>query len=209
MAGNQNQQKQIKQGTANVLEALKDIGAATGQSLKEDLLKKAPQDFMDQMFGPMPQSHTGEIIPGEAVEFNEVFSGQHDENQRLRKQVVLERNLRREEEARIDTKTGQLRMQLKVLMDEVIVLTDKTQSLSQEVQTAAMQAPIEPGIYHVFFFDKLLEFLKSFSKKIEEASIWLHATNKRAQKKNFWDKYKKHGGSFLLSGEHYSQRSAG
>jgi len=54
-----------------------------------------------------------------------------------------------------------------------------------------------------------LEFMKSFRKKIEDAQIWLHASNKRAEKKNFWSTYKKHGSKFLLSPDHYLQRSAG
>ena len=68
-------------------------------------------------------------------------------------------------------------------MEEVVVLADTTQDLGAEVKVAAMQAPVEPGIYHVIFFEKLLEFVRSFRKKIEEASVWLYASNKRAQKK--------------------------
>ena len=57
---------------------------------------------------------------------------------------------------------------------------------------------------------KLLEFIKSFVKKVEEASVWLHALNKRSAKKNVWGaNYKKFGAKYLLSGEHYLQRSAG
>src|SRR4030065_534669 len=63
---------------------------------------------------------------------------------------------------------------------------ETTQDLGQELQIASMQAPVEPGLYHVIFFEKLLEFLKSFRKKIEAGSIWLQATNKRAAKKIYW-----------------------
>ena len=72
-----------------------------------------------------------------------------------------------------------------------------------------MQAPVEPGVYHVIFFEKLLEFVKSFRKKIEDAAVWLHATNSRAEKKNYWSRYKKHGGKFLLAADHYLTSSAG
>jgi hypothetical protein len=59
------------------------------------------------------------------------------------------------------------------------------------------------------FLEKILEFLKSFKKDIESASQWLAATNKRANKRNFWNQYKVQKGSALLNPETYSQRSAG
>lgn len=194
-----------------MLESLKDIGASTGSSLKNDVLKKAPEDFMDQLFGvKSPQRNfSGELFAGESLELQEVFTGEHEEKEKLQKQLVLERRLREEEKVRMDKKTNELKIQLNAIMQEVIVLTQNTQELAQETKIAAMQAPIEPGVYHIIFFEKLLEFIKSFRKKIEEASVWLHAVNKRAQKKNYWAKYKKHGGKFLLSADHYLQRSAG
>lgn len=195
---------------ANPLESLKDIGTSTVKSLRQDLVEKVPQDFLDQVFGTRIQrKFSGEITPGEAIEINEVFSGQYEEKQRVKKQLTLERRLREEETIRIEKRTNELKIQLKVLMEEVTVLAEKTQDLGTEVQVAAMQAPVEPGVYHLIFFEKLLEFIKSFQKKIEEAAIWLHASNKRAEKKNYWARYKKHGGKFLLSGEHYLTRSAG
>jgi hypothetical protein len=109
----------------------------------------------------------------------------------------------------IERRSNELRLQLKAIMQEVVILAGNTQDLGKEVQLAAMQAPIEPGVYHIIFFEKLLEFIKSFRKKIEEASVWLHISNKRAQKKNFWGRYKQHGAKYLLSGEHYASRSAG
>jgi hypothetical protein len=72
-----------------------------------------------------------------------------------------------------------------------------------------VEVPNNPGIYHVIFFEKILEFLKSFRQKIDQASVWLGSANKRAEKKNYWSMFKKKGSSFLLSPDHYSQRSAG
>ena len=94
-------------------------------------------------------------------------------------------------------------------MQEVVTLAQSTQDLAQEVEIAAIQAPANPGIYHLVFFERLLEFITSFRKKIENAGHWLSAVNKRADKKNYWSIYKKHGSKFLLSPDHYLQRSAG
>jgi hypothetical protein len=195
---------------SNVIESLKDVGSGTVKSVKEDFINKIPTDVMDQLFGSNTAKNTsGEIIPGESLEFREVLSGVREEKEILQKQISFEKRLFEEEKIQVQKKTNELRVQLKVVMDEVFVLSKTTQDLGQEIQIATMQAPIEPGVYHVIFFEKLLEFIKSFRKKIEEASVWLHATNKRAEKKNYWSKFKKHGGKFLLSPDHYLTRSAG
>jgi hypothetical protein len=109
----------------------------------------------------------------------------------------------------IERRSNELKLHLHALMQEVLALAKSTQSLGEKVEVAAMQAPANPGIYHIVFFEKLIEFLRSFREKIENASIWLATSNKRAEKKNYWAMYKKKGSSFLLAPDHYLQRSAG
>jgi hypothetical protein len=202
-------QKQIRR--ENVLENLKDIGSGAGKSLRDDLLKEAPGEFFNQLIGaPRPEKkYSGDITPGETLEVAEVFSQTYQEKQILSKQIALERKLQEEERILIERKGNELRVELQAIMQEVAALAKTTQAIGNEVEIAIMQAPISPGVYHVIFFEKLLEYLKNFRKNIQNAVTWLTAANSRAQKKNFWGNYKKHGGKFLLSPDHYLQRSAG
>jgi hypothetical protein len=201
-------QKVLRQ--QNVLESLKDIGVATTKTLKKDLLGESSQDFIRELLGArIEKKYSGELVPGEALEIGEVFSGKKEENEKLRGQIALERRLAEEEKRRIEEKGNDLKLQLHALMQEVYELAKTTQGLGEQVEVATMQAPANPGVYHVIFFEKLLEFVKSFRKKIENASLWLHSSNKRAEKKNYWTMYKKKGSSFLLAPDHYLQRSAG
>lgn len=195
----------------NVLEALRDIGSNTADSLKRDVLSDTSKNVLEQMFGRYPKEskYSGEINPGESLEFKELFSGRHEENIKLKKQISLERKLSEEEKARSAQKTNELRVQLQALMQELLTLAKSTQGLGEEVEIASMQAPAQPGLYHLIFFEKLIDFVKSFRKKIDNASVWLQSSNKRAEKKNFWAMYKKKGSSFLLSPDHYLSRSAG
>lgn len=189
-------QKQVR--AANVLESLKDIGQEAGT------------DFFKQFFSPLPEKkYSGNLTPGESLQISDVYSGKLEENQKLKKQISFERRLREEEKSLMQKKSNELKLELQAVSQEVVSLATATQSLGEEVQIAAMQAPAEPGPYHLIFFEKLLEFIKSFRKKIESASVWLTATNKKAEKKNFWNMYKKKAGSFLLAPDHYLQRSAG
>jgi hypothetical protein len=209
MNDKKNKTKQQK-NYQNTLESLKDIPNDTARSLKEDLVQKMPQDALNQIFGgPVRKSFSGEMTAGESLEINEVYSGKREKEEKLKTQLSYERHLRQEEQQLITKKSNELRMQLKVLMEEVITLSENTQELSEEVHIAAQQAPVEPGLYHVVFFEKLVKFIKSFRQRVKEANTWMHAANERASKKGYWAKYKKYGAKFLLSGEHYLTRSAG
>ncbi|MFH1863944.1 MAG: DUF5660 family protein [bacterium] len=202
-------QKTIRR--TNVLETLRDIGNSTADSLKKDVISESSKSILEQMFGQYPKEskHSAQINPGESLDFKELYTGKHEENLKLRQQIALEGNLANEEKARSAQKTGELRVQLQALMQELLTLAKSTQGLGEEVEVATMQAPSQPGIYHIIFFEKLLDFVKSFRKKIDSASVWLQSSNKRAEKKNFWAMYKKKGSSFLLSPDHYLSRAAG
>lgn len=193
----------------NVIEQLKDIGGGATKALKTDLFEKGGEEFLSQLFASREKKYSGDITPGETLEFSEVFSGKHEENKKLKGQIALERQLGQEEKSRIEKKSNELKLQLHAIMQEVLALAQTTQNIGQEVEIASIQAPVNPGIYHVIFFEKLLEFIKSFRRKIEDASVWLQASNEKALKKNYWGLYKKHGSKFLLSPDHYLQRSAG
>ena len=208
--GNKNQNKNKVQKTANVVETFKDIGSSTANSFKKDLIDKMPMDFMEQLFGPQPSgNYSGELLPGTSAEFNPASKKRNEEEGKLKVQIAFERKLFQEEKVLIQKRTDELKMQLKVLTDEVVLLAKSTNDLSEEIQVAAMQITSEPGVYHVFFFERIVEFIRSFRGKIEDATLWMGSANKRAEKKNYWSRYKKHGGKFLLSADHYLTRSAG
>lgn len=195
----------------NVLETLKDLGGSTSDSIKNDLFKKTSEDFFSELLGlPKAQpKRSGELSVGQSISMQEVLSGKEEENKKLRAQISLERNLRADESRVSQQKSNELRVQLQALTSEIQKVAQSTQNLAEAAQVAMIEAPANAGIYHLVFFEKVLEFLQSFRQKINEASVWLQSTNKRAQKKNYWNMYKKKGSSFLLSPDHYLQRSAG
>ncbi len=193
----------------NVIESLKDLGNDFGAQ-SADLLKSTSEDFFKELVGiqPTPQ-RSGEIKVGESVEMDADVSVKEDENKKLRAQIALERNLVAEESRVSTEKMNELRVQLQVITAEIAKLAASAGNLATQTEIAAIQVPENPGVYHIIFFEKILEFLKDFRKKIDQAAVWLESANKRAQKKNYWAMYKKKGSSFLLSPDHYLSRSAG
>jgi hypothetical protein len=196
---------------ANVLESLKDIGSGVASSINTDLLGGISKDLLEQILNRRSPNKkaSGDIHAGESLEFSDLLSGKHEENLKLKDQIAFERRLTQEEKVVSEKRSNELRVQLHALMQEVSYLAKTTQGLGEKVEVAAMQAPSQPGVYYLIFFEKIIEFIRNFRKNIDSASIWLQSSNKRAEKKNYWAMYKKKGASFLLSGESYSQRSAG
>ncbi len=205
------QNSKFPKAIPNPMEAMKDIGAATAQQMRQEIAQ-IPQDMFNQLLGfdtPSVPPRSGELLPGESMEMSEVMSVQYEENNAVRQQINYERMLLSEEKAESQKKTNELKMQLSQVQRELIQIAQSTESLAQETEIAAMSVAVDPGVYHVIFFEKLLEFVKSFRKKINQANVWLSSANKRAQKKGWAANYKQHGAKYLLSGEHYVARSAG
>src|SRR3989344_8333408 len=83
----------------NVLEALKDIGGNTVQSLKRDLLQGTSKDFLKQLMGyeQTPRKISGDIMPGESLEINKAYSGEHEKIVAEKRQLSFLNRLKDEE----------------------------------------------------------------------------------------------------------------
>lgn len=196
-----------------VIESLRDLTGGAVDSLVNDVVVETPKDLIRQFLGEalLPEKRvSGELVPGETLEITDALSGEAEKNKKLKAQLVQERRLRQEEQAISVKKQQELRIQISALSSEVAQLAKATQGLSQETKIAAMQAPIEPGVYHLVFFEKLIEFIRSFREKIEDASVWIAAYNTRARKRahTFWSQVGISGAKRLLSAEDYLQRAA-
>lgn len=209
--GNQNNNKKAKQTprTDNVLEALRDIGSSGTSAVKNEA-RQISKDFVRGLFGVPELRTSGDLEPGQSIEIDSLLEEEREENKQLRLQLAHEQRTRQEEEVLVERKTQELKVELHALLEEVKNLAQTTQGVSEEAEIASMQAPVNPGVYHVVFFEKLRNFIASFRKKIENAAIWLHSYNQRAAKKRtFWGQVARSGSKRLLSPEDYLQRSAG
>lgn len=211
-ASSQKTKNRPVQNRDNLLEGLRGIGSAGFTSLKKDVAQGIPEEFFRQMLGiEKPHAHaSGDIMPGQSIELAQAIEEQKEENKVLRLKLAQEQRLRSEDKNLFTQKTQELKMELHALSQETVKLAQSTQGLSREVQIAAMQAPANPGVYHINFFEKLRNFIASFRKRIENASLWLQASNNRsAKRRTFWGQVGQSGSKRLLSPEDYLQRSAG
>ncbi len=192
----------------NPLEALRESSSEVLKTTSNEVFKPIAQEFMDQLLG-RKRKFSGEILPGESLEMRTVLSGKQTETDRLKKQIVIERQLHEEEKMLVEKRGRELKVQIEAIKSEVVKLAAATPKLSQQVEIASFQATSSVSTYELFFLQQLFLFIKSFREHIDDAHVWLGAVNARAKKKNVWGaNYKKYGAKYLLSGEHYSGRSS-
>lgn len=204
------QKSQIK--TKNVLEAINEIGSQVVATTKNET-KAISDEFFRQLLGQQKidkqQKRSGEVSMGKPLEMNKVLSGEQEKNKKLQEQIYFERRLHEEESHETSKKLNELRLRLQAIQEEAQKMVASTVGLSQEIKTAVMQGATSVSEYQISFYEDIIKTMVSFRKKIDNAVLWMQGQNKRGEKKNYWSQYKKKGASFLLSPDHYSQRSAG
>ena len=181
------------------------------EALKEET-KSTSDEFFRQLLGQqkvIQEKRSGEVPMGQVLQMNEIMNGQQEKNNQLEEQIFFERRLFSEEKQQTTKKLDELRVRLHAIQAEATKLVASTQNLTEEVKIAVMQGSSKASEYQINFYESIISMVASFRKKIDSAVVWLQGSNKRAEKKNFWSQYKKKGSSFLLSGESYTQRSAG
>lgn len=211
MSNSNNDHKKLVQ-KANPLEVLRDTAKQTQKTIKEELVKPLPQDIINQILARQKmQNRSGEVRAGENLRMNEVMSGQREKQEVLQRQLILERQLREQERVYVEKRTNELRLEIQAIHQEVIKIAAQTPNLSQEVEVAAIQAPIQPSTYELNFLRHIFNVLKDINESINDSKKWLFIMNQKAAKKGgTWvQNYKKNKGKYLLSGEHYLTRSAG
>lgn len=101
---------------------------------------------------------------------------------------------------------------IKQLQEQLRALAREMKTLDNSVKTSISQDVVDPGTYHVHFFQQLLNFVFLLRKRVQEANTWIENFNNRSKKQGaFWNQvYSKKGGTaYFLSQEHQVSRNAG
>lgn len=195
--GQQPKQKRLRNNS--LVESLRDLGGGVVKGFAEEFIGEMPKDIFTQT-GLRPQKPSEKFNPYES--FEEVKTLQ----QKLRQTEIV----RREEQVVFSVEEQTTKNQVTALLQEAQKLSKAVQSLSSEVQVAALQTPVEVGTYHVSFFEKLISFLQSLTQKIENASVWMAAWSTKTKKQpSYWSQVKQSGSKFMLSQERYMSTQAG
>lgn len=91
--------------------------------------------------------------------------------------------------------------EIEAIRQELVLLVNTIKEVDFEVKKAVLEIPVNPGIYHVRFLERIRKLLKLVREKLEDSRCWLKLSTTRKRQKGYWGMYKKKGTSFGLSGE--------
>jgi len=189
-----NQKKRVS-STDSFLEGLRNLGEELLDSTVNDAAKGFPQEVINQIIG----KKSGELKAGEELDFKKLTTEEKVEtfppsfSQDFLDIRHQERIIWKQEEEKV-------RFQIAAILEELKKLSTATKNLAKEAKVASEQVPVNPGEYHISFFEKLRQALILIRKRVENSVTWLATFNQRAKKRNFyWAQVRKAGTKFMLS----------
>lgn len=199
--------------------ALQEIGGSTVSQAKA-IPGEMLNDAMSAIFGagsatpstsePNNQSESNKNPFAKAMEQNSLLEKERTEMDLEKQRAVRHKEMQMTEVFNLrEAKDKEL---IKQLQEQLRALAKEMKTLDGSVKTAIQSDVVDPGTYHVHFFQQLLNFVILMRKRVHEANTWIENFNSRSKKQGaFWSQVasKKGGTAYLMSQEHQVARNVG
>lgn len=208
----QSSKKKPVRRAQNFVEALKSIGGSTVKSVQKDLVQGTGRDMINSVTGganpDLPPRFPG-TQPSNEWGSQPHAPGRNPEWLKQREDAIRaqERGRKRHQEIvsakpLFDRRQEEVKAQIKALQDELKALAQDIKSLGVGTQKAIEEEVVNPGSYHISFFEKLRNFVVALRKQVKESGNWLELSAQRKQAKNvYWGNVKKSGTKYMMSQE--------
>jgi len=197
------QQKPQKFIDINPVEALKNIGNATAKTTTEEM-RSSMKSFWEQLLGSgeYKKSTPEHKLMNEGQDYvlpKSTREMQHSERRHAAYNYTNE--ILHYGERATTERNKEIEHQLKQIIQELERLAASSVVLEKAVVAATGQSIAKPGEYHLSFFQWMLLEIRQARMQIEDAGAWLATITGKKAKRGYWNMAKKHGTTFLLSGE--------
>jgi Domain of unknown function (DUF5660) len=181
----------------SILESLRTLSGGIGKTVAKDVAGKVATDALASLFGAPPTQ--GEMRPNRPLNFQKEYQPMPA----MRRPEVRRQPVVLQEDQQV------LKQQIDAVRAELKALAASVKSLNSDIQRTIIEAPVDAGIYHKNFFERLRSILQLLREQIDDSRSWLSLFSARKQKRGYWGMYKKHGTSFGLSNERTLATQAG
>lgn len=177
----------------SVLESLRTLGSGVGKTVAKDVAGGVASDVLASLLG----QNQGEVRPNRSIDFQKERSawGRRPE---MRTQAPY-----------VEQTELHLKEQIDSVRAELKALAASIKNLNTDIQRSITEVPVDPGVYHKNFFERLRSILMTLREQVDDSRTWLSLYNNRKQKRGYWGMYKKHGTQFGLSNERTLATQAG
>lgn len=180
----------------NPIEAVRNLADDFTSTAKDDLVGGITDSAFQQIFG-------GNKVSGDISLNEEITIQNHDENIKIQESLAFQKQRDSIEKSIFSYREEtELKQQIEQLLKEIKLLIKSTNNISAEVAAIAVDnSPVNPGKYHVNFFEMLIKMIRSLRERVDESQTWLNVFSSKKQQKQYWSMFKKHGTTFGLSNE--------
>lgn len=199
--------KKHVQGWESQIEALRGLPGGASQTLADNM-KQGFEETWDQILGleKQAQKMSGDLHAGESIDLSQA-SEAADQEEKHAEYSQPGLDYHRQFSALVETRTvsensRDLQLRINQIINELQKLTSASTELSVQFEEVSMEdTPVEPGTYHLNFFEWVFAVIQKARERIEESQTWLTTFQSKKKQKGYWGMFKKHGTSFGLSNE--------
>lgn len=202
----QQKQQQTYKSPANFIEALKeassDIAKGTVSGIANDLVGGVARQTADTIFGGSPQQ-SPQNQNEQNFNFEELLRENNLEHQRAMQHKEVQRTYESREVEIFNQRNREVEQRIESVRIEIQKLAREVVNLDVSTETVIAQELVNPGTYHLNFFEKLLKFVQFLRKKVVESRHWAATHQGKKAKSYFWQQAnnKVSGTKFMLSSE--------
>lgn len=189
----------------NPIEALTSLASDVADSFQKDLAEKGLKEAVQEITTFEMELREGEemVLSGSKGQAEKRTDLPAD-TQEAPKEAAIEyhREVKHVSERNLGSVNNEIDTKLEQIMLELDKLIDSSSELERRFEVLSLQEkPVEPGKYHLNFFEWILSVISATREQIEDSSAWLGAVQSKKSKKSYWSMFKKHGTSFGMSNE--------
>ncbi len=193
----------------SITDEIKGLGKDLNDSFWKDLFGASAGDVTEQVFGAEVRKGHGDLAPGREVSLGNKSEKHKETFEKTEAHIEYFEKIK---ESALTSERGEqamVRQQLEQIRAELASIKSASSELENVVKTVNMQMPVNPGRYHVTFFEWLLTRLASARRNLESSANWLNLFKSKKQQKQYWSMAKKHGTTFSLSQERTAATQTG
>lgn len=201
------QKKQTKQFiNKNAVEALQELGTGIATTVKNDVAKGMMTDLWDQFLGvdkyKKSAKESGDLQEGQELNLNAKKNKKEETAEIALPGLDYQREILYGEKRVIKENRQVIEVKIQEIIIEIKKLTAQSKELQAQFKEITVEMlPVNPGQYHLNFFEWMISVIRQARMKVEDSSAWLSLFASKKGKKEYWAMFKKHGTTFGLSNE--------
>lgn len=190
------------------IEALRDLGSDLKKTAKDQAVDGMISDLWKQMLGENTkgeQPSKGDLKQGEFITLGKKNSQEQEKAERkpaIMPGIDYQREILYGEQMTSRREHQETQAKMQEIIIELQRLTKSSQELEIEFKDVTVnEMPVNPGKYHLNFFEWMLSVVRNARMKVENSASWLSVFSSKKARKDYWSMAKSHGTSFTLNGE--------